>query len=235
MARKHVGPLLALAQHAEITGVGWRSLSRFYDALPSDLTGLRVLDICAGMSDCAFRLRERGAEAYAVDLAYADLESMYARHRRSFEVTAANVFKVAPGSPRAGELYQTFVAGFEAGLRSHPSMYVAASATALPFPSESFDFAVSFNGIFGTLDFDAGVLSAALGEAIRVTRPGGTVQLVPYLEGPVLDDLERSHQRAAIEALKAVHGIAMSDAVARSEALLGGGIGRLTIVKNGRS
>lgn len=199
------------------------------------MKGLRVLDLCGGLSDCAYQLRQQGAEAFAVDLAYADMDAMYERHRRSFEVTARNVFHAEPGSARGEELYGAFVAGFEAGLRDHPSMYVAASATALPFPSGSFGAVLSFNGVFGTLDFDPSILASALGEAIRVTRPGGTIQLVPYLDGPVLNERERANQQAATAALEAMPNLELTSAVARSEALLGGGIGRLTIVKTARA
>src|SRR6185503_17644880 len=103
--------LLSLALEAEVTGIAWRSLARFY-SLPGALDGLRVLDVCAGMSDGVFRLRQAGAEAYAVDTCYADLDEMYARHRKGFEVTARNVFGVEPDSPRGAELYRSFTEGF---------------------------------------------------------------------------------------------------------------------------
>jgi SAM-dependent methyltransferase len=220
--------LLSLARGAEVTGIAWRSLARFY-ALPGALDGLRVLDICAGMSDSVYRLRQAGAEAYAVDTCYADLDEMYARHRKGFEVTARNVFGVEPDSSRGQELYWSFTEGFEAGLEG--STYVAASATALPFGHDSFDLVLSFNGIFGTLDFAPDLLRQALREAVRVLRPGGSAQLLPFQEGPVLNDLERANQIPAVRELASLPGIAVHDEIARSEPGLGG-VRRLTIMKS---
>ena len=219
--------LLSLARGAEVTGIAWRSLARFY-SLPGALDGLRVLDVCAGMSDGVYRLRQAGAEAYAVDTCYADLDEMYARHRKGFEVTARNVFGVEPDSPRGLELYRSFTEGFEAGLAG--STCVAASATALPFGDESFDLVLSFNGIFGTLDFAPALLREALLEAVRVVRPGGSVQLLPFQQGPVLNDVERANQLEAVRELASLPGIAVHDQVARSEPGLGG-VRRLTITK----
>src|SRR5688572_10992977 len=97
--------LLSLARGAEVTGIAWRSLARFY-SLPGALEGLRVLDVCAGVSDSVYRLRQMGAETYGVDTCYADLDEMFARHRRGFEVTSRNVFGVEPDSERGRELYR---------------------------------------------------------------------------------------------------------------------------------
>ena len=229
-ARSAIESLLSIAARAEVTGIAWRSLRRFY-ALPEMLQGLRILDVCAGMSDGVYRLRGQGAAAYAVDTCYADLARMYVSHHAGFEVTARGVFGVEPDTPRGQELYRAFTEGFDAGLGA--GIYVAASATALPFHDASFDHVLSFNGIFGTLDYDAGVLGAALEEALRVTKPGGEVQIVPYQEGPVLSDLERANQRVAVEALAGTPGIELSVEVARSEAGLGS-VNRLTLRRSGR-
>jgi SAM-dependent methyltransferase len=219
--------LLSLARGAEVTGIAWRSQARFY-SLPGPLDGLRVLDVCAGMSDSVYRLRQAGAEAYGVDTCYADLDDMLARHRQGFEVTARNVFAVEPDSQRGRDLYRSFTEGFVAGLNG--STYVAASATALPFPDAHFDLVLSFNGIFGTLDFAPALLRQALQEALRVLRPGGSVQLLPFQQGPVLNDVERANQLSAIPELAARPGIEVHHEVARSEPGMGG-VRRLTITK----
>ena len=170
MNTRDADDLLSLAGQAEVTGIAWRSLARFY-ALPGALEGLTVLDVCAGMSDSVYRLRQAGADAYAIDTCYADLDAMFAQHRKGFEVTARNVFGVEPDSARGQELYRSFTEGFIAGLDG--SSYVAASATALPFRDGFFDLVLSFNGIFGTLDFAPALLRDALLEAVRVVQPGG--------------------------------------------------------------
>lgn len=230
MLRPEIRSLLSIARRAEVTGVGWRSLSRFYD-LPADLRGLRLLDICAGMSDLAYRSREGGADAYALDIFYGDLRSLRLRHRENFAGIAKNVFHAHPHSEEARRIYVSYVAGFEEGLKSRPCPYVAGSATELPFPASSFDLLTSFNGIFGTLDWDRALLLAALREAIRVLKPGGSVQLVPYQDGPVLSEAERDNQREAVGTLAGVPGIEIREAVAREDPMLGGRVGRLTITK----
>ena len=219
--------LITLAREAEVTGVAWRSLWRFY-SLPDSLEGLTILDVCAGMSDSVFRLRQAGARAHGVDTCYASLEAMFARHRKGFEVTARTVFNVEPDSVRGKELYRSFTEGFVAGLERGSS--IAASATALPFGDGSFDLVLSFNGIFGTLDFAPAVLRQALLEAVRVLRPGGSLQLLPYQQGTVLNDLERANQLSAVKELAGLPSVAVHDEVARSEPGLEG-IRRLTVTK----
>jgi ubiquinone/menaquinone biosynthesis C-methylase UbiE len=223
--------VLAISANAEVTGIGWKSLSRFYD-LPKDLTGLRTLDLCAGMSDFAYGLRKRGADAYALDLLYADMKTLVQRHQAAFREVARDVFHTRPDGPKARQIYGGYVQAFNESLRKKPRFYVGASATALPFADASFDLVTSFNGLFGTLDFDGRALTPALAEALRVLRPGGSLQLLPYQRGPILDDHQRRTQREAIEALADTPGLEFADTIARESALLGGGIARLTITKS---
>ena len=222
--------VLAIAAQAEVTGIAWKSLSRFYD-LPRDLKGLRTLDVCSGMSDFAYGLRQRGAYAYALDLLYADWDMLRQRHQEGFREVARDVFQTRRDSPKARQIYRSYVQSFQESLRKKPRFYVAGSATALPFADATFDLVTSFNGVFGTLDFDERSLVQALAEAVRVVKPGGSVQLIPYQKGPILDDHQRRNQREAVEALGQTPGLRLSDSVARESALLGGGIGRLTIRK----
>jgi ubiquinone/menaquinone biosynthesis C-methylase UbiE len=222
--------LLGIAYRSEVTGVPWRSLSRFYE-IPADLRGVRTLDVCSGMSDFAYRLQQQGAQAHALDFAYHDLAGMTSRHRENFDATCQDVFGAEPGSQQAEALYGSFVQGFMESLTTLPSIYVAGSATALPFRSNSFDLVTSFNGLFGALDFDLDVLAAALREAIRVVKRGGCVQVIPFQAGPILNDAERQIQRAAVEVIARTDAVELSKAVARDEPLLGGRVTRLTIRK----
>lgn len=88
----------------------------------------------------------------------------------------------------------------------------------------------SCNGIFGALDFAPDLLLQALAETVRVVKPGGSVQLVPYQSGLILGDEERDNQRAAIEALSRLPGIQLSSSI-KQEAEPVGTIGKLTIGK----
>jgi hypothetical protein len=101
----------------------------------------------------------------------------------------------------------------------------------LPFAGGTFDLVTSFNGIFGALDSDVEILMAALQETIRVLRPGGSAQLIPFLEGFVLDESERRIQAEAARTIARQEGIEVSQAVAREEPMLGGRVTRLTIRK----
>jgi len=225
-----VSKLLAIASRSEVTGVPWRSLLQFYE-LPAELRGIRALDVCSGMSDFAYRLRENGADAHALDIAYHDLAAMRSRHRANFDATSEDVFGAKRDSPQAQALYGSFVQGFEDSLVVAPSIYIAASATALPLRNNSMDLVTSFNGLFGALDFDVEILVAALSEVIRVVRPGGSIQLVPFQEGPVLSDSEKEIQRKAVQAIAGRDEVSLNQAVARYEPLLGGRVSRLTIRK----
>ena len=222
--------VLAISDHAEVTGIGWKSLSRFYD-LPSDLKGLRTLDVCAGMSDFAYGLRQRGAEAYALDLLYSDFRLLTDKHKESFREIARDVFHTNANTTKGRQIYEQYVRSFRVSLKKEPSTYVAGSATQLPFADASFHLVTSFNGLFGTLDFDARALEPALLEVLRVVKPGGSVQLLPYQRGPILDDHQRQSQRDALEAIRGLGGVTLSDHVARDSALLGGSVAILTITK----
>ncbi|MPZ50692.1 MAG: methyltransferase domain-containing protein [Dehalococcoidia bacterium] len=225
--------VMAIAAEAEVTGIAYKSLSRFYE-LPPEVKGLRTLDVCSGMSDFAYGLRQRGAGAYALDLLYADFRLLRARHQESFREVARDVFQTNPDGVKARKIYQGYVQSFQASLKKRPRFYVAGSATHLPFADASFDLVTSFNGVFGTLDFDIRALSQALAEVVRVLRPGGSLQLLPYQKGPILDDHQRQNQIEAVEALGAADAsLGFSDTVARESALLGGGVARLTITKAG--
>jgi SAM-dependent methyltransferase len=222
--------LLSISDHGEVTGIGWKSLSRFFD-LPPDLKGLRTLDVCSGLSDFAHGLRQRGAEAYALDLLYGDFRLLTDRHKESFREIARDVFHTSANSPKGRQIYEQYVRSFRTSLKKTPSTYIAGSATHLPFADSSFDLVTSFNGLFGTLDFDARALEPALLEVLRVIKPGGCVQLIPYQRGPILDDHQRQAQRDALEAVRALEGVTLSDHIARDSALLGGSVAVLTITK----
>ena len=182
--------LLSIAENAEVTGIGWRSLSRFY-SLPDNLGGLRVLDLCSGMSDFAFSLRQRGALAYALDVLYGDLAAFRLRHRHSFGAITRDVFNVEPESEQAEEIYRSYVQGFESGLLRQPCFYIAGSATQIPFEADTFD---------ATTNADDGLVLAPLGHVgqapnhmkwtfdaskavrLKLDSDGGPASLVEFTE-----------------------------------------------------
>ena len=223
--------VIAISGHAEVTGIGWKSLSRFFD-LPKDVRGLRTLDVCAGMSDFAYALHQRGAEAHALDLLYGDFQELTERHKVSFRDIARDVFHTNPNGTKGRQIYEQYVRSFRDSLKKAPGIYVGGSATHLPFADASFDFVTSFNGLFGTLDFDGRALTPALLEVLRVLKPGGSAQLIPYQRGPILDDHQRQAQRDAVDPLRNREDITLSDHIAHDSALLGGSVAILTITKS---
>jgi len=77
----------------------------------------------------------------------------------------------------------------------------AASAGQLPFAAASFDTVLCAQNTFGLL---GDLKQAALGEAIRVTRPGGRIVLVVYSEYSIVPRAEwyaEMHRLGAMEAI----------------------------------
>jgi hypothetical protein len=144
------------------------------------LQGIRALDIGSGVSDLTATLLSLGADAYALDYGYHDLEGLLARSKY-------------PSSPNPA-----FIDSF----RDNPERYVPGSAHAIPFEAESFDLVTSFHGIFGgVLDRDFDLLQLSASQAVRILRVGGVMMIGPFLGGKVLSPAEKANQIALVEGL----------------------------------
>ena len=121
----------------------------------------KILDVCAGLSDFTARLLLLGADAYAVDYGYADIQELLIR---------ANY--------RPAGL-------FSKSVEQNKERYIKGSAHNLPFSSKTFDGVTSFYGIFGVLDDNVGIAYTCINECIRVLKPGGTLSIGPLLSGDI--------------------------------------------------
>lgn len=160
-----------------------RDASRALIDFPAKLTGIRVLDIGAGESDCTAWLNKQGASAYAIDPRYRDVRLL----RHDTDIT------LLPKFQKCASRYGTAVAEnlrrsiertrgiFMSDMNLHPNYYIAALAGSLPFSDESFDFIYSIDCITKGLDEDETIFRQAINEALRVLRRDGTLQLHPYL------------------------------------------------------
>jgi SAM-dependent methyltransferase len=154
------------------------------------LRGVKALEIGHGqMPMAAAFLATRGNEVHGVDLDVLpsglwDLPGYFALARtngmsRALKTAAREVM----GINRA--MRAEFVR--QAGLRTWPRLHLRqGSATRLPFPSGSFDFAYSFH-VLEHIDDPA----LAVDEAVRVLRPGGALFFVfpHYAQANALHDM----------------------------------------------
>lgn len=120
-----------------------------------------MLDVCAGLSDFTARLLILGADAYALDYGYSDIEELLIRANRR-----------TPGL-------------FPRSVLQDRNRYIYGSAHKLPFPSESFDAVTSYDGIFGVIDDDVDLAYQSIDEGIRVLKPRGILSIGPLMSGDI--------------------------------------------------
>lgn len=123
--------------------------------------GKKILDVCAGLSDFTAKLLQLGADAYALDYGYQDVQELMIRanHR---------------------------MAGlFSRSIVQNRDRYIYGSAHNLPFPSDTFDGVTSYYGIFGVLDDDVDLAYKSVNEGLRVLRPGGILSIGPLKSGDI--------------------------------------------------
>lgn len=121
----------------------------------------KVLDVCAGVSDFTARLLLLGADAYALDFGYDDIEELFIR-----------------ASHRPAGL-------FPRSITENRNRYIKGSAHKLPFTSETFDGVTSYYGIFGVIDDDVDLAYSSINEGIRVLKPGGILSIGPLKSGDI--------------------------------------------------
>jgi SAM-dependent methyltransferase len=164
----------------------------------ADLAG-RVLDCPGGGSSATAGLRARGADAVAVDPAYAvPLDELAARlagelaRGEAWTRSRADAYvwdwfgDVDVHTRSRRESARLFVAD----RRAHPERYVAAALPSLPFDDGAFDLVLSSHLLFTYADrLDRAAHLAALREMARVCR--GEVRVYPLLDstGARLDGL----------------------------------------------
>lgn len=173
-----------IAKRAGFTAKSWRDI-RLMVNFPENVAGLRILDIGAGGSDITAHLLERGAEAYALDPKYADPQSL----KGKFDDLYQRLGKIGATNGQHAKEAEAVLENQQRSMAQNPEKYVAAYATQLPFPDNYFDLVFSVSCMFSHIDENSKALMAAAREAIRVTKPGGQIQLVPlaFFEGESAD------------------------------------------------
>jgi len=174
-----------------------------FDLSDADLRG-SILDCPGGGSDFTAQARARGADAIAVDPAYAIPAPQLGAHvlaetdRGSAHTAAGHDryrwdFYGDPAGHRA--MRARSARGFARDLAAHPERYVAGALPSLPFPDGRFDLVLSSHFLFTYADrLDAGFHLAALQEMRRVCT--GEVRVFPLLDqgghslDPLVDDLK---------------------------------------------
>lgn len=176
-------------QYAEIaitTAGPWTYLSRVIDFPTKPST---ILDIGAGGSDVTAELLKRGHNAFAIDPRYEDPDLIRKKVEESYT-------KRDPNSPLR-EHWEQLTRDQEQALtvfyrsrEENPSNYIPATGTALPFKDGTFDLVFSVNAVTEYLDLNKHLLQDAVFECLRVTKPGGRVELHPLKLKP--PDIEKA-------------------------------------------
>lgn len=147
--------------------------------MPAEVQGKRILDDGAGASNAVAELVKMGADAHAVDPRYDnDLRSLLNPRLRLANYLYGFVIPKKGFSKGRREALKQFQQSF----KQEPDRYKRAYATMLPYDSNWFDIVYSRNLIFSFLDVNKNLLMRAVYESLRVTKPGGTVRLYPYMD-----------------------------------------------------
>ena len=159
-------------------------LAKYVD-LPFDLEGTAVLDIGAGTSTSSMDLAERGARVIALDLRFRSLEEL-----RGSSLDYFKCFKTNLKDPLLRRRHPTLELVYESDLSDAArffrdlageasGVYVAGDLFRLPFAESSFDLAYSVRCL-SDYYVDADMFVEAVHEALRVVKPGGSVQISPW-------------------------------------------------------
>jgi ubiquinone/menaquinone biosynthesis C-methylase UbiE len=201
-----------------------------YDAEWKDYKGKRILDVCSGVSDLTARLISYGADAYALDFGYADLNNLLKRAGKiklAHEISSSDqdqvneeIFKqpiILDKTSHFFSSYRSYLLQkikddlFIKSITKTPERYVAGFAHEIPFPSESFDAVVSSFGVFGVMDNDYDLLKLSVEEMIRVLQPDGHLRIVPLLPNRKdFSETEKTNQKRLIQDLQKREDIIIS-------------------------
>jgi SAM-dependent methyltransferase len=193
------------------TAVVAPKLLDFY-RLPSDLKGIKILDVCAGESDLTAALTESGAKAFAVDLLYSTPEILHQRVLNHCAARYLGKYEAQDNQSSFDDLESLALIAptvsqgmdhFRRSFRKSRRRYISAMAHNLPFSDESFDYVLSFHGVLGVTQEDPILLTKSVEELIRIVRHDGQIQMGPMIDAishmifgrSNLDDLIKLLQR----------------------------------------
>jgi len=153
--------------------------------LPTDVKGLRILDLGAGASSAPLDLVARGANVVAVDAKYHDatwLKDSIGQHHARMSVFLNDLSVSGAISPEIKQRVeenerknnkgsQRFFVDF---LKEKKVRYVSASAANLPFKDNTFDFAYATRWV-NYLAIEPELFLQVVEEALRTLKPGGAI------------------------------------------------------------
>lgn len=170
-----------IIEQSESTALSFEVIEKLVE-IPKDVKGKKILIIGAEASDFTAVLLERGADAYAIDPRYRDINSL----TNHVDKHIAKMNKIFSNINRALEYerkQKQTLSRFLESVHLNPEHYIAAKASQLPFEDNTFDMVFSINCVLGTLDIEKNLLFKAKDEAIRVTKSDGMIQFFP-IYGP---------------------------------------------------
>jgi len=161
---------------------------------PSSLEG-PVLDVAGGASSFTAALRAKGISAVAADPFYGGLtEEVIDAGYREIQVSSAKIAAMKDafdwsfyGSPERHRSIRErsmalFADDFRKSEKEEQTVYFPAALPSLPFPDDSFRLAICSHFLFLYAEsFDRDFHVAAIGELLRVLRPGGELRVYPLV------------------------------------------------------
>ena len=160
---------------------------RRYVELPADLRGRCILDIGAGTSTTSMDFVRKGARLVALDLRFRNVDEIRKSSGEYFNSYRSSLAdpNLRRRNPVLEHVYEgdkedsrRFFTDFAPGARG---IYVAGDLWKLPFTGDSFDFVFSIRCLSDCF-VDPDIFVEATAEALRVAKPGSTVQISPWQE-----------------------------------------------------
>lgn len=184
---KEGGGVIGLEEY--IAGVSFctaRSAPEYSAVFQLDIQpDMKVLDVGAGGSDFTARLLELGIDAYAVDPIYKARSQVRGKVEEYNKILlkSATSPQVRKGFIQRAVRARETVERFSESVRLNPSHYIPEFVLSMSFPEDTFDRVYSNNCVTEWMDgTDSLLFLGAVGQLIRVTKPGGKIQLYPFVE-----------------------------------------------------
>jgi SAM-dependent methyltransferase len=158
---------------------------RRYVELPAHLNGQSILDIGAGTSTTSMDCVDGGARLVALDLRFRNVDEVRSSSGDYFNGYKSNLADplLKQHNPMLQVVYDSDKADskrfFEDFVGRSRGIYVAGDLWHLPFADKSFDFVFSIRCLSDCF-VDPEVFLDAVSEALRVVKPGSTVQISPW-------------------------------------------------------
>lgn len=173
--------------------------------LPKEIAGKRILDIGSGVTDSIEKFTALGALAVGVDLRYRTLSEL----QKASSAFIGEIIDVMEQDPHiyslasqihtVQKLQEQRTSGLNAITKGKGS-YIAASGEKLPFKSNSFDFV--YSRLCLSQIEDPKIFTKILNEAVRVTTPGGEIQITPYYSMHLTDNLRYFSRHTTLSSIQ---------------------------------